>query len=81
MGLAVMPMFLFSGVFFPTTQLPEPLQWLVSALPVFHGVELLRQLTTGTVSLAVLSHVAYLALVGAAAFAVAMRRLERALVK
>jgi lipooligosaccharide transport system permease protein len=81
MGLAVMPMFLFSGIFFPLAQLPEPVQWVFGALPLYHAVELLRDLTTGTVTLAVLGHVAYLAGLGTAAFIVAIHRLERTLVK
>jgi lipooligosaccharide transport system permease protein len=44
----ITPMFLFSGVFFPLTRLPEPLQWLAWATPLFHGVELVRGLTLGS---------------------------------
>src|SRR5918997_7149676 len=36
MGLIVMPMFLFSGTFFPVGVYPEPLQWLMQALPLYH---------------------------------------------
>ena len=36
------PLFLFSGTFFPLTQLPEPLQLVAWATPLFHGVELVR---------------------------------------
>jgi len=36
------PLFLFSGTFFPLTQLPEPLQLIAWATPLFHGVELVR---------------------------------------
>jgi len=36
------PLFLFSGTFFPLTQLPEPLQLVAWATPLFHGVELIR---------------------------------------
>jgi lipooligosaccharide transport system permease protein len=81
MGLLVMPMFLFSGTFFPLTQFPEPLQWLVRALPLYHAIELLRQLTTGAVNATLALHIIYLALLGVFAFVVAMQRLERTLVK
>jgi lipooligosaccharide transport system permease protein len=80
MGLLVMPMFLFSGIFFPIAQFPGPLQWLVAALPLYHAVELLRALTTGAVSADVIGHIVYLAVVGASAFILALRRLERKLV-
>ena len=49
MGLLVMPMFLFSGIFFPVTQLPAVVQWLFQIVPLFHAVELLRALTTGAI--------------------------------
>jgi lipooligosaccharide transport system permease protein len=38
----VIPMFLFSGAFFPITQLPGWLQPVAFATPMFHGVELAR---------------------------------------
>ncbi len=46
----LMPMFMFSATFFPISVYPEPLQWLVMALPLWHGVELIRGLTTGVSS-------------------------------
>jgi len=36
------PLFLFSGTFFPLTQLPDGLRALAWATPLFHGVELIR---------------------------------------
>jgi lipooligosaccharide transport system permease protein len=47
MRLGIVPLFLFSGTFFPVSQLPdwlEPLCWLS---PLWHGVELCRMATTG----------------------------------
>jgi lipooligosaccharide transport system permease protein len=59
----IVPMFLFSGTFFPISRLPLPLEWLAYATPLWHGVELCRDFTLGTFdSLAVLGHVAYLSL-------------------
>jgi len=81
MGLFFLPMFLFSGIFVPIAQFPAPVQWLIEALPLYHGAAMLRQLTTGMISATILLHLAYLLLVGTAAFAIAMRRLERALIK
>ena len=46
--LGVIPMFLFSGAFFPVVQLPDPLQWLAQVMPLYHGVELVRGLVLGT---------------------------------
>ncbi|HEX6139348.1 MAG TPA: ABC transporter permease [Candidatus Limnocylindria bacterium] len=36
------PLFLFSGTFFPLTQLPEPVQWIAALTPLYHGVSLIR---------------------------------------
>jgi lipooligosaccharide transport system permease protein len=81
MGLLVLPMFLFSGIFFPIAQLPGPLPWVVAVLPLYHAVELLRALTTGALAPALIGHIVYLAAVGCMAFVLAMRRLEQRLVK
>lgn len=57
---AIIPMFLFSGTFFPISQLPTWLQFVAYATPLFHGVALCRDLTLGQVSWADLGHAAYL---------------------
>jgi lipooligosaccharide transport system permease protein len=59
--LGMIPMFLFSGAFFPVAQLPLPFEWLAYATPLFHGVELSRMLLTGDLALGVGAvHLAYL---------------------
>jgi lipooligosaccharide transport system permease protein len=80
MGLFIMPMFLFSGIFVPIAQFPRPVQWIVQIAPLYHGTALLRQLTTGSVGPEIAVHLVYLCLVGAGAFALAMRRLEAKLI-
>jgi lipooligosaccharide transport system permease protein len=61
MRIGVMPLFLFSGTFFPISSLPvavRPLAWLS---PLWHGVELARAATTAEVSWpAAAAHVAAL---------------------
>jgi lipooligosaccharide transport system permease protein len=44
----ITPLFLFSGVFFPISRLPEWLQTVAWLTPLFHGVELVRGLTLST---------------------------------
>jgi lipooligosaccharide transport system permease protein len=57
----VMPMILFSGTFFPITQLPGWLQPVAWATPLWHAVDACRALTLGTATLGgVLGHVGYL---------------------
>lgn len=66
--LGILPMTLFSGAFFPISQLPRAIEWLAYATPIWHGVALCRDLTLGTATLLpALGHLAYLsafALVG-----------------
>jgi lipooligosaccharide transport system permease protein len=38
----VNPLFLFSGTFFPLTQLPVAVQWVAALTPLYHGVALVR---------------------------------------
>jgi lipooligosaccharide transport system permease protein len=81
MGLGVFPMFLLGGTFFPVTQFPDSVRWLVQLVPLYHGAALLRQLTTGAVDSSILAHLVYLVLLGCTTFVIAMRRLEQALIK
>jgi lipooligosaccharide transport system permease protein len=58
-NFVMLPMFLFSATFYPLSVYPEPIQWLIQALPLWHGVELVRGLTTGAIGAAMLIHVGY----------------------
>jgi lipooligosaccharide transport system permease protein len=62
----LIPLFLFSGTFFPISQLPGWLQVVARATPLYHGVALSRGLVLGRIgALAAGAHLAYLvALVG-----------------
>jgi lipooligosaccharide transport system permease protein len=57
----ITPLFLFSGVFFPVSRLPEPLQLAAAATPLFHGVALTRGIALGDLTWpAAAVHVVYL---------------------
>jgi lipooligosaccharide transport system permease protein len=57
----ITPLFLFSGTFFPISQLPLLLEALAWATPLWHGVALCRSLATDDVDpLLTAVHVAYL---------------------
>jgi lipooligosaccharide transport system permease protein len=56
----ILPMFLFSGTFFPISSLPAPLEVIAWFTPLWHGVTLCRDLTLGQVSADDLLHLAYL---------------------
>jgi lipooligosaccharide transport system permease protein len=45
--LVVLPLTLFSGTFFPLSQLPWFLQWIGWISPLWHGTELTRVVTFG----------------------------------
>lgn len=46
--LVLTPMLLFSGVFFPITQMPELIQQTANFFPLSHAIQLVRPLMTGT---------------------------------
>ena len=57
----ITPMFIFSGTFFPVTQLPDVVEWIAYLTPLWHGVALSRAIAIdaiepvlGLVNLAVL---------------------------
>jgi lipooligosaccharide transport system permease protein len=45
--LIIMPLFLFSGTFFPLESLPKTLQFIGWISPLWHGTDLGRYLTYG----------------------------------
>jgi lipooligosaccharide transport system permease protein len=75
-NVAIIPMFLFSGTFFPIDRYPEGVQWIIRVTPLYQGVALERALTLGDVGPGLLVHVAYLAAMGAIGLRVAGRRLS-----
>ncbi len=46
-SVALLPMFLFSATLYPIDVYPQSIQWMIMALPLWHGVELMRQLGFG----------------------------------
>ncbi len=78
--LLVMPLFLFSGAFFPVANLSAPLEWLAKLTPLWHGVDLTRMLVLGNVDgTLALVHVAYLLVLAAVGWWLAVWRLEKRL--
>ena len=79
--LVIMPMFLFSGTFYPLSNLPLALQWIGWISPLWHATQLGRWLSYGMPLApwqAALS-VVYLLAMGVAGILVARRRFERRL--
>jgi lipooligosaccharide transport system permease protein len=80
MRFVMVPLFLFSGTFFPVTRLPGWLQPVAYVSPLWHGVELCRTLSLGTTDLGGAAvHAAYLLALAAAGYAAALRTYARRL--
>ena len=77
--LAIMPLFLFSAVFYPLGVYPGWLQVVVTCTPLYQGVALMRDLDAGVLGLPLLAHVAYLAAMGLAGLRLATARLGKLL--
>jgi lipooligosaccharide transport system permease protein len=77
----LIPMFLFAGTFFPVSQLPDWLEPVAWTMPLWHGVELCRMLTTGDVEWLAGAHVGYLLAFVFIGTIVAVRLHRKALLK
>jgi lipooligosaccharide transport system permease protein len=74
--LVILPLFLFSATFFPITTYPPALQAVVQLTPLYHGVHLIRGLTSVGPAPDLLLDVAYLAVLGLLGVAITSRRLK-----
>ncbi|WP_244963165.1 ABC transporter permease [Nocardioides dongkuii] len=74
--LVQVPLFLFSATFFPITAFDGWLRWVVECTPLYRGVVLCRELTTGALSWSSAVSVVYLVLMGLAGLYVVRRRLD-----
>lgn len=80
MRLGIVPLFLFSGTFFPVSELPAGLRVVAAVSPLWHGVSLARMATTGSFEpLAALGHVAFLVACIAVGGAIGVRTFTRRL--
>ncbi len=79
--LGMIPLFLFSGAFFPITNLSVVMEWFARVTPLWHGVDLTRMLVLGRLDVSMaLVHVAYLAALAAAGWWLTVRNLQKRLV-
>jgi len=79
--LAITPMMLVSGVFFPVSQLPAAFQALAQALPLTHAVALARPLMSGAVPSDIALHLAVLAAYAVASIYLALVLTRRRLLQ
>ncbi len=72
------PLFLFSGTFFPLSRLPDAIEWIAWATPLYHGVQLVRGLVLDSLDLAAAPiHLAYLLVMLGVGVVLADRNLRR----
>jgi lipooligosaccharide transport system permease protein len=79
--LVILPMFLFSGTFYPIEAYPGVLRLVVEVTPLYQGVDLLRSLAVGVVGPSTAVHALYLLVMGVAGLFVASRRLDKLLLR
>jgi lipooligosaccharide transport system permease protein len=80
--LAILPMFLFSTTFYPLGIYPRPLQRFGECTPLYHGIELLRALSTGAgIGVGLIGHAAYFVVLAAFGISVSARRLAHLLLE
>ena len=77
--LVSLPLFLFSATFYPLDVYPEVIQQFTRISPLYHGVELIRGFTVGTLDWSMLGHAGFLLTMAAIGMTIAARRLEKLL--
>ncbi len=76
-NIALLPLFLFSGSFYPLTVYPGYLQAILKLSPLWQAIEMVRDLTLGVVSLGILWHVLYFAVMVAIGVTATTKRLTK----
>jgi lipooligosaccharide transport system permease protein len=74
-NLVVLPLFLFSGTFYPLSVYPPVFQVFTRFSPLYHSVELIRSLTLGIFDWSIVGHIGFLVAMGALGATIATRRL------
>ena len=58
-NISLLPIFLFSGSFYPLSVFPDWAQIVIKTLPLWHAIEMTRNLTLGIINFSLLGHIAY----------------------
>ena len=75
-NIVLLPMTLFSGSLYPISVYPDWLEKVIMALPLWHGIEMVRAFWFGDFNAGVLVHIAYFVVMIAAGLFVTSRRLR-----
>ena len=79
--LVLLPLFLFSGTFYPVEAYPPLLRTIVEITPLYQGVAMLRSLTLGDIGPHLLVNAGYLIAMGLIGLVIVARRLDHLLAK
>jgi lipooligosaccharide transport system permease protein len=58
-NISLLPIFLFSGSFYPLTVFPDWAQIIIKCLPLWHAIELVRNLSLGIIGIGLIPHILY----------------------
>jgi lipooligosaccharide transport system permease protein len=58
-NISLLPIFLFSGSFYPLSVFPDWAQIIIKTLPLWHAIEMVRNLSLGIINLSLLGHIVY----------------------
>lgn len=58
-NISLLPIFLFSGSFYPLSVFPDWAQIIIKTLPLWHAIEMIRNLSLGIINISLLGHIAY----------------------
>ncbi|GAA1927354.1 ABC transporter permease [Microbacterium aoyamense] len=75
-NIVLLPMFLFSATLYPITVYPDWVQGIIQAFPLWHAVELIRGLTTGSLQPVMWVHVFYFVVMIAVGLVFTTKRLR-----
>ena len=78
--LFVTPMFLFAGIFFPLTKLPDALEVVAWFTPLYHLVNLMRELATGPAFWSVVGNAAWLTVLTLAIYPLLAAKMKERLI-
>jgi lipooligosaccharide transport system permease protein len=75
-NIILLPMTLFSGSLYPISVYPDWVEKVIMALPLWHGIEMVRAFWFGNINSGVLVHIGYFVVMIAAGLFVTSRRLR-----
>lgn len=78
-ALSLLPLFLFSGTFYPLSLYPTAIAWIVRVSPLYQGVDALRQLDVGAISWTMGWHLGELCALAIVGIVITARRMQRLL--